>query len=178
MHQLADRMLRAAKLQPDVYEEVEADKSTLGQAIGVVVIASVAAGIGAMSTQGTPGILVGTLAALVSWVIWAGLTYLIGAKLLPEPQTEADLGQLLRTIGFASAPGVIRVVGIVPGLYQPVAVIAGIWMLAAMVVAVRQALDYQSTGRAVGVCVLGFLIQVLVFAMLFAAMGKGPGGAA
>jgi len=176
MNQFADRMLRAAKLQPELYEEVEADQTAMGQALGVVVLASVAAGIGALSTQGTPGILVGTLAALLSWVIWAGLTYLIGAKLLPEPQTEADFNQLLRTIGFSSAPGVIRVVGIVPGLNALVSLVAGIWMLVAMVVAVRQALDYQSTGRAVGVCALGFLVQVAIFGSLFALMGgpKGP----
>ena len=177
MNQLIDRMLRAAKLQPDVYEEVEADTSTMGQAIGVVVIASVAAGIGALSTQGTPGILFGTLAALISWFIWAGLTYLIGAKLLPEAQTEADLGQLLRTIGFSSAPGVIRIVGIIPAIQPIVALIAAVWMLVAMVVAVRQALDYHSTGRAVGVCVIGWLIQMAVLLALFAVLRPGDGTA-
>ena len=177
MNQLADRMLQAAKLQPAVYEEVEADRSAMGQAAGVVVLSSVAAGIGALSTEGTPGVLYGTIAALISWLIWAGLTYLIGAKLLPEAQTEADFGQLLRTIGFASAPGVIRVLGIVPGLFPLVSLVAGVWMLAAMVVAVRQALDYQSTWRAVGVCVLGFVVQVAIFAGLFALAG-GPKGAA
>jgi hypothetical protein len=177
MNQFADRILRAAKLEAAVYEEVEADRSAMGQALAVVVIASVAAGIGALNTQGTPGVLVGTLAALASWVIWAALTYLIGAKLLPEPQTEADFSQLLRTIGFSSAPGMIRVIGLVPGLYPLISLIAAIWMLVAMVVAVRQALDYQSTWRAVGVCVLGFLVQVVVFGGLFALMGgpQGPG---
>lgn len=177
MNQLADRMLRSAKLEADVYEEVEADHSAMGQAVGVVIISSVAAGIGALGTQGASGIVFGTITALISWVIWAGLTYLIGTKLLPEPQTEADLNQLLRTIGFSSAPGVIRVLGIIPGLFPLVSLVAGVWMLVAMVVAVRQALDYQSTWRAIGVCVIGFVIQVVVFAALFAMLGNPEGTA-
>ena len=71
---------------------------------------------------------------------------------MPEPQTRADVGELLRTIGFASAPGMLRVFGIVPGATIPAFAITAVWMLAAMIVAVRQALDYQSTSRAVAVC--------------------------
>jgi hypothetical protein len=170
MNPFANRMLRAAKLESALYEEVEADRGAMGQALGVVVLSSLAAGIGALATQGAAGILVGTLAALISWVVWAALTYVIGAKLLPEPQTEADFPQLLRTIGFSSAPGLIRVAGIVPGLNPIVSLIAAIWMLVAMVIAVRQALDYSSTWRAVGVCIIGFLVQVVILAALFALM--------
>jgi hypothetical protein len=86
---------------------------------------------------------------------------------LPEPQTRADLGELLRTLGFSSAPGVIRVAGIIAPLAPVVAAIAALWMIAAMVVAVRQALDYSSTSRAVGVCVLGFVIQLAISALVF-----------
>jgi hypothetical protein len=82
--------------------------------------------------------------------------------LLPEPDTRADHGELLRTIGFASAPGLIRVFGIVPGLTAFVFAVAGGWMLVAMVIAVRQALDYKSTWRAIGVCVIGFVVQALI----------------
>ena len=104
----------------------------------------------------------GTIVALVGWCVWAFLTYFIGTRLLPEPQTKADYGELLRTIGFASAPGLLRVFGVVPGLGSLVFLVAGIWMLVAMVIAVRQALDYTSTSRAVGVCLIGWLIQVLI----------------
>lgn len=95
------------------------------------------------------------------------LTYFIGTRWLPEPQTRADHGGLLRTIGFSSAPGLIRVLGIIPGLRGIVFSVAGIWMLVAMVIAVRQALDYKSTWRAIGVCVIGWVIQgvVLVIAV-------------
>ena len=167
MNQLMDRMLRAAKLDVALYEEVEADKGALGQAAGVVVISSVAAGIGLGigHAGGLGGFLLATIASLIGWALWAGLTYLIGAKLLPEPQTKTDFGELLRTIGFSSSPGVIRVLGIIPGLAGILSLVAGIWMLVAMVVAVRQALDYSRTGRAVGVCLLGFIVQMMVLAL-------------
>jgi hypothetical protein len=171
MTPFAERMLRAAKLDAEVYEEVEADTTAMGQAMGVVVLSSLAAGIGALTTEGGPGLVAATVGALISWFIWALLTYLIGAKLLPEPQTEADLPELLRTIGFSSAPGMIRIVGIVPGLFPIASLVASIWMLVAMVVAVRQALDYQSTWRAAGVCLIGFAVQVIVFGALFALVG-------
>ncbi|MFO7930668.1 MAG: YIP1 family protein [Desulfosalsimonas sp.] len=174
MNPFADRMIRAAKLEPALYEEVEADKGALGQAMGVVVLSSLAAGIGAVSIQGAGGIVIGTITALIGWYVWAFLTYLIGTKLLPEPQTHADHGELLRTIGFSSAPGIIRILGIIPVLRGVVFFAAGVWMLAAMVIGVRQALDYTSTWRAVGVCVIGWLIQALILVLIFAAMGGVP----
>lgn len=171
MNILTDRMIRAARLDVGLYEEVEADQGATGQAMAVVVLSSVAAGVATIATRGIGGIVLGTLGALVGWVVWAWLTYLIGTRILPEPQTKADVGELLRTLGFASSPGVIRVVGIVPALTMLSFLVAAVWMLVTMVVAVRQALDYTSTGRAIGVCVIGFLVQVVILALLLAALG-------
>jgi len=177
MASFAERMIGAAKLDVKIYEEVEADKNALGQAIGVVLIASLAAGIGTLSRAGMSGLVVGLIAALVGWFIWAFLTYVIGTKLLPEPQTKSDMGELLRTIGFSSSPGVIRILGIIPALEMIAFLVAGIWMLVAMVIAVRQALDYSSTWRAVGVCVIGWIIQVIIMGLIFAVIAgpQGPG---
>ncbi len=166
MTTFGDRIIRAAKLDAQLYEEVEADTGAMGQAMGVVVLSSMAAGVGSVGIGGLGGILVGTIAALIGWYVWAYLTYFIGTKFLPEPQTEADLGELLRTIGFSSSPGLIRVFGIIPGLAGPVFLVASIWMLVAMVIAVRQALDYESTSRAVGVCVIGWIVQLLILVLL------------
>jgi len=171
MASLQDRMLRAAKLDANLYEEVEADQSAMGQAISVVVITSVAAGIGQIGSAGIGGIIGGTIAALVGWFLWALVTYLVGTKILPEPQTSADLGELLRTIGFSSSPGIIRVLGIIPGLYWLTSLVGGVWMLVAMVIAVRQALDYNGTGRAVAVCVIGWVLQALVMIVLLGIFG-------
>lgn len=174
MATLQDRMLRAAKLDADLYEEVEADQSAMQQAMLVVVLSSVAAGLGAMGNGGggLGTMLMGTVTALVGWFIWAFLTYFIGTKILPQPQTSADMGELLRTIGFSSSPGIIRIVGIIPGLYMISTMVASIWMLVAMVIAVRQALDYDSTLRAVGVCIIGWLVQIMVLAGLLSLFGS------
>ena len=176
MQNYIDRIVRAAKLDINLYEEVEADKGAMGQAIGVVVLSSIAAGIGSIGTIGVKGILIGAITALIAWYVWAYMTYFIGAKLLPEPQTKADHGELLRTIGFSSSPGLIRVLSIIPGISGIIFVIASIWMLIAMVIAVRQALDYQSTLRAVGVCMIGWVIQAIILAILFAALGGSISG--
>jgi hypothetical protein len=167
-----DRVWRAAKLDNQLYEEVEADRGALGQAMLVVVLSSVAAGLGGVTDAGLVGLLVGTVAALAGWYIWAWLVYLIGTRWFPEPQTQADAGELLRTIGFSSAPGLIRILGVVPGLAILVNVVASIWMLIAMVIAVRTALDYRSTWRAIGVCVIGWFIQTVVLVVLFAMIGR------
>ena len=167
-----DRMIRAAKLDVNLYEEVEADKSAMGQAMGVVVLSSVAAGVASFSITGISGIVIGTISALIGWYVWAFITYVSGTKLLPEPQTSADHGELLRTIGFSSSPGVIRILGIIPGLYLLVSFVASVWMLVAMIIAVRQALDYKSTLRAVGVCLIGWVVQAIFSALIFSIFGR------
>ena len=173
MATIQDRMFRAAKLDAQLYEEVEADRDATVQAMTVVVLAAVAAGIGSLGSGSALAIVSGTIVALVSWLVWAFLTYFIGTRLLPETETSADYGELLRTIGFASAPGLIRVFGIIPGLGVPLFLIAGIWMLVAMVIAVRQALDYTSTLRAVGVCLIGWVIQVVILVLAAPLIGLG-----
>ena len=161
MASLKNRMIRAAKLDVHLYEEVEADQGAMVQAMTVVILSALAAGIG-NANMGLGGMVVGLIAALIGWYVWAFLTYFIGTKFLAEPQTRSDHRELLRTIGFSSAPGLIRVLGIIPGLRALVFLVAGIWMLVAMVIAVRQALDYTSTGRAIGVCVIGWVVQILI----------------
>jgi len=173
MTSFKDRIIRAAKLDVHLYEEVEADTGALGQAMTVVILSSLAAGIGTFQHGGLSGIFIGTIGALIGWYIWAYLTYFIGTKILPEQQTSSTTGELLRTVGFSSSPGLIRVLGIIPGITQIVMFGASVWMLVAMVIAVRQALDYKSTLRAVGVCIIGWIIQVLFLAMLFFLFGKG-----
>ena len=166
MASFVKRTIGASKLNVRTFEEVEADTTALGQAIGVVVLSSLAAGIGTAGQEGTAGLLGGVLVALLGWVVWAWLTYFIGTRMFPEPQTHATWGQLARTTGFASAPGIIRIVGIVPGLTVLVFFIASVWMLAAFVIAVRQALDYTSTWRAVGVCLIGWIVNALLLVLL------------
>lgn len=175
MGNFISRIIRAAKLEAHLYEEVEADKNAMRQAMLVVVLSGVAAGLGGVAKGGLPGILLGTAAALAGWYIWAFLIYLIGTKLLPEPHTRSDIGELLRTIGFSSSPGLIRVLGVIPGLEGGVFfMVATVWMLVAMVVAVRQALDYTGTMRAIAVCIIGWIVQILIIMLLLSLFGGLP----
>jgi len=156
------RVIRALKLDPELYEEVEADKGSMGQAMLVVVMVSVAAGIGSIGILGIEGVIVGTILDLIGWFIWALLAYVIGTKLLPEPQTKSDLGELLRVIGFARSPGIFLILLLIPVAGKFIAIVLTIWMFVAMVIAVRQALDYKSTWRAAGVCILGAVIYFII----------------
>ena len=160
------RLVGAAALDAAIYEEVEADRGATTQAMTVVVLSSLAAGVGSHVLSGTTvaNVTFFTVVALMAWAAWALVTFEIGARLLPEPQTQADVGELLRTIGFAATPGILRVFGILPFATIPIFVITAFWMLAATIVAVRQALDYTSTLRAIAVCVLGWVLA-LAFAV-------------
>src|SRR3954454_11516886 len=158
------RLIGALALDPVTYEEVEADRPATGQALLVVVLSSIGAGIGARGLgSGTPQSMVFISAlSLLAWAAWALLTYQIGVRLMPEADTRSDLGEMLRTIGFAAAPGMLRIFGIVPGAAIPAFAITAIWMLVAMIVAVRQALDYKSTARALAVCGIGWALAIAI----------------
>lgn len=175
MASFVDRVLGAARLDVRTYEEVEGDPTTMGQALTVVVGSAVSAAIGSYEA-GAAGVLGALVGGVVGWFLWAGVTWLIGTKLLPEPQTSADVGQLLRTLGFSAAPGLLGFLRALPLVGWVIGLVLAVWQLAAMIVAVRQALDYKSTGRAVGVCVIGWILYLIVAIGL--AMMAGVGRAA
>ncbi|HXG16414.1 MAG TPA: YIP1 family protein [Calidithermus sp.] len=173
MASFGERLLRTARLEAAAYEEVERDEQATGQALAVVVLSSLAAGVGIGAGPG--GLLWGVLSSLVGWYLWALLTYWIGTRWLPEPETRSSHRELLRVVGFASGPGLIRVLGVVPPLRGLVFLVAAVWMLVAGVIAVRQALDYRGTGRAVLVVVIGWVIQWLVMAAILFLLRRPAG---
>ena len=170
---LIGRMIRAARLDPRLYAEVEADETTIGQAASVVLLAAFAGGI---NLPGAPFAILfaGLLAALAGWLLFAYVIYLIGAKLLPEPGTKANFGALLRAMGFANAPGVVKLLGIVPELRMLVFFVAMVWVLVATVTAVRHALSYTSSWRAIGVCAIPLLASQLLIFALAASITESP----
>lgn len=159
---LVQRMLGAATLNIDTFEEVEADETATMQAAAVVAMVAVASAIGGAS-GGATSIIVGPISQIIGWLIWAAVTYLIGAKIFGG---TATWGELLRTLGFAQSPGLLYVVAILPILGGLVRLVVGIWMLVAGVIAVRQALDF-GTGKAVATVIVGW------FAMIIPAMILG-----
>ena len=167
-HSMVDRIIRVCRLDVHIFEEVEADTSATRQALSVVALVALATGIASLGTIGLSGLFVGVVVAIGGWAIWAWIVYLIGTKILPSHTTHADWGQLARTVGFAQSPGIFRVLGLVPVVGIFIFSAASIWMLVAMVVAVRQALDYTSTWRATGVVLIGVIPYVLLMSIAFA----------
>ncbi len=159
-----NRMLRAAQLDAAVYEEIEADKTATTQAALVVVLGSVAVGLGSGARFGLVALVVVTLAGLAAWSFYAWITYWLGTGPLKGPATEADWGQIARTLGFANSPRLLLVVGVV-GLDALVRVVVAIWILVTTVVALRASLDV-TTGRAVAVAIVGWLVQAILTAIL------------
>jgi len=155
------RMAGAARLEAATYEEVEADKSATWPAVAIAVVSSLAITIGDFH-PGDTDVLVRFGAGLTSWIVWLFFVWLVGVKMIPEPETRSDLGELVRTTGFGSTPGLFRILGLIPIVGWLIVIAAWLWTLASMVVAVRQALDYKSTGRAILVCVVGFVGQLTV----------------
>ncbi len=150
------RLMGAALMDGSVYEDVEADRHAGPQATAVVLLASLAPVVGLSRIFGFQSDALLRVAALsiVTWVAWAVLIFQIGTRVLPEPQTRTSLGELLRTTGFAAAPGLLQVFAMLPGMLMPVLIATWIWMIAAMVVGVQHALDYRSTRRALLVCLV------------------------
>jgi hypothetical protein len=148
------RLMGAAALDGGAYEGIEADTTVTRQAAVTVLLSSLAAGVGSIGWRGADPWAMVTVAALAltMWVAWATLAFQIGARLLPEPQTEVTLGQMLRTVGFAASPGLLQVFAVFPGMTLVVFLTTTTWMFAAMVIGVRHALDYRDTGRALAVC--------------------------
>ena len=174
------RLVGAAMLDASTYEDVEADSTATPQALAVIVLSSLAAGIGARGPSGSAETVAffatAVVIALLMWAAFALLTFEVGARILPGRDTQVDVGELLRTLGFAATPGLIQVFGVFPGSAVPAFTLAIAWTFAASVVAVRQALDYTSTGRALAVCGLGLLLSFSVAIVLGLAFGPTLSG--
>ena len=153
-----NRIFRAIKIDISVFEEVEKDKTATIQAGIVVILSSLAAGVGALQL-GASNFLIAPALSLLSWYVWAYVIYFVGVKLFGGVKTKSNHGELLRTIGFSSAPGLIRVFGITPDLMAVTFIGSAFWVLACMVVAVKSALDYESLWKALGVVIVAWLFQ-------------------
>lgn len=157
-----DRVVGAMKLDANAFEDVERDPTAVGQAVGVIVLAAVAAGIGNIYWGGLSGIVTGALMSILSFLIWSAIVWLVGTKVLPEPTTSADFPQAFRTLGFAAAPGLAAVITIIPILGWLLLFLIWLWQIAAMVVAVKAVLDYSTVGKAVVVVLIGFVVNIVI----------------
>ena len=162
-----NRVFRSIKIDPDVYDEVQKDKTATLSAAIVVVISSLAAGIAAKQL-GASSFIFAPILSLLSWFVWAYIVYFVGVKLFPDPKTKTTHAALLRAIGFSSAPGIIRVFGFTPELMTVTFIGSALWMLACMVVAVRQTLNFKSLWKALGVVIMSWFVQAFAIISILA----------
>jgi len=162
-----NRVFRSIKIDPDVYDEVQKDKTATLSAAIVVVISSLAAGIAAKQL-GASSFIFAPILSLLSWFVWAYIVYFVGVKLFPDAKTKTTHAALLRAIGFSSAPGIIRVFGFTPELMTVTFIGSALWMLACMVVAVRQTLNFKSLWKALGVVIMSWFVQAFALISILA----------
>jgi len=170
MNLFLERFFRAVRLDAGLYDEVVADAGTLNQALIVVFIYGMAAAFGSFGRTGTTGINIGMITTLLGWYVWAFTAYIVGARILPEAETKPDRKAVIRAMGFAGAPGLVRLLGFVPGLGGVAVIVASVWMVAAATVALKQALNFQSTARALGVSISSWILSALVQGLLYVSL--------
>lgn len=167
---LLGRAIGAAMLDVNTYEAVEADRSATGQAATVVLLVAVSGAIGSWG-EGSNGIVAAVVDAFVAWMVWAGVTNFVGTRIFGG---TADWGELLRTLGFAQAPGLIGFLAILPILGGMVAVLIPVWTLVAGFIAIRQALDI-SNGKAFVTALVSVVLVVTAWIGVAIALGVGAG---
>lgn len=162
------RFIGALMLDAGAYEDIESDRNAGASAVLVIALACAAGAFAAKSVTaaGAPGFAIAMAMMLGWWIVWAMLITAIGTRLLPEPQTRSNPSELLRSIGFAAAPGTFYALAAMPAAAMFVFVLVSLWMIAATVIAVRQALDYTTTWRAVAVCLIAWLMSFGVLAAI------------
>jgi hypothetical protein len=168
------RFIGVLTLDASTFEDIEADRRSAMQSLLALIVACLAGGFGSMGQGlvGPVGFVTGAIITLGGWLVWVSVIAVLGTSVLAEPQTRSDRRELLRTLGFAAAPGVFFAFAAMPAIAPFVLVGVSIWMIAAAVLAVRQALDYRSTMRAVAVCVIAWIVLVGIIGGIALALGR------
>lgn len=163
-----DRVVGAMKLDPNTFEDVERDPTAIGQSVGVIVLAAVAAGIGNVFRGGLTGIVYGACLSVVGFLVWSLIVWVIGTKVMPEPATKADYAETFRVLGFSAAPGLASVITIIPILGYLLMLLIWLWQIAAMIIAVKAVLDYSTLGKAIIVVVIGWIVNFVLTMIILA----------
>jgi Yip1 domain len=163
-----ERVVGAMKLDPNAFEDVERDPTAIGQSVGVIVLAAVAAGIGNVFRGGLTGIVYGACLSVVGFLVWSLIVWVIGTKVMPEPATKADYAETFRVLGFSAAPGLASVITIIPILGYLLMLLIWLWQIAAMIIAVKAVLDYSTLGKAIIVVVIGWIVNFVLTMIILA----------
>ena len=175
MKNYLSRIFRAAKLDRTLYQEAVDDPKFFGQAIITVIAYSSFSGIGGFGLAGGSGINIGMASTLIAWYVWAFTTYFIGAKFFRESDEPVERKAVYRAMGFATAPGLLRIFGLVPSIGSLIVLLVSIWVIVASVIAVKEVFNYSSNWRALGVCLVALVasifVQIMLLVILFQAFG-------
>ena len=166
MASFGERVVGAMRLDANTFEEIERDPTAMAQAAGVIALAAVSMGIGNVWYGGISGIVTQVIISLIGYAVWAVLVWVIGTKVMPDPGTKADFAEAFRVIGFAASPGLLGIITIIPILGWLLMILIWLWQLAAMVIAVKAVLDYDTIGKAIIVVVIGFFVNLCVTVLL------------
>jgi hypothetical protein len=170
-------MMRAARLDVNLYEEVEHDLNATSQAATVVGIVALCGGLGRgilLAMTGDTGAAIGgfiggVINAYIGWVAWAYITYWIGTSMF---KGQATPGEMLRVIGFAQTPAALGLFLFIPFVGPLIAFVGGIWSIVSAVVGLRQGLDL-STGQAILTALIGFIPLLLLMCLVGIITGGG-----
>lgn len=172
MSKLTERMVRAAKLDPEFYAEVANDPTSYGHSVWIVGFFAIAAGFGTFSRAGATAVNICTITTLIAWYIWAFTVYYTGTHLFRAQETRVDRKAVMRVMAFACAPGILRILGLFPPITMIVFIVTTIWMLAAAVIGIKQAFNF-STARAAGICIISWIavtfFQGILLVVMFSA---------
>jgi hypothetical protein len=169
---IIERSMGVIQLDDATYESIEHDQSATTQAAVIVVAAGLAAGIATSISDEWWAFIVSPIAAVISWIVGAYFIYLVGTKVIPSGMTEADLGQVLRLLGFASVAGIANILGFIPVIGAIVAIVAGIWGIVITVKAIMHALE-MSVLRAIATAILAAIVQAIILAIIGGILGVG-----
>lgn len=159
---MLNRIMGVFRLDVNTFEEIEHDRSATGQAFLVVILVAIIAGVGSGLAAGIGdrsffSAFLGTLlSALVGWLIWAVVSWFVGTSFFGG---QADVGEMLRVIGFAQAPQILAIIPCIGAL------VGWIWSLIAGFIAIRQGLDLDNT-KAFLTILIGFIFVIIVYAVI------------
>jgi hypothetical protein len=187
---MIDRILRAIRLDWTVFREIAEDPNALTEAAIIVAVVTFLSGIGtfigALIAGNRFGLaFLGFLGAwlisgiLLGWLLWAVLTYFVGTTLF---QGKSDIPEMLRVLGYANAPNLLGVFGFIPCVGWLIALAGAILSLIAGVIAVREAMEFDTTKAIITVViswVIAFVLSLIVGAILGVggmALGWNPWG--
>ena len=166
-----ERAQRVMQLQQPVFRTIARDPNATKQAAIVVAVVAIASAIGG-ADEGAGGIFVGLIGAFLGWLIYAGMAWFFGTNIFGTPTTVTNWESLLRTLGYAQAPGILSIFGFIPLLGWIAALVGGIWAIVTAIIAIRETLGF-GTGRAIITAIVAAIASAMVAAIIALLFGVG-----